>query len=124
LRLLHNGKYSIQNSVEFSMNLGVPKSDVAVSLALKKIRPLEIMSPDSLVGVLAAVQLDDQADLVTCKVSEIFPDRDLAPEMSTLYRNTPEVAPKFRLRVCGACAKPTAVGDLETVKRRWLFWHA
>lgn len=99
--LLHNGKYGVQNSIEFGMDLGVPESDDAVSLALKKTCPFETVSPDSVVGMLAAIQLDDQADLVTCKVREIFPDRDLAPEMRSLYRNTPEVAPKLRLRICG-----------------------
>jgi hypothetical protein len=77
LPLLHNGKYRIQNSLDLIHDLRIPESNDMVALAFEKGGAFGIVTPCHIFRMLAAVELDNQADLMTGEIREIAPDRNL-----------------------------------------------
>jgi hypothetical protein len=78
LPLLHNGKYRIQDSLDLIYDLGIPESDDMVALAFEIGRALSIITSWRVFRMLAAVELDDETNLMTGEIGEVAPDRNLA----------------------------------------------
>ena len=121
--LLHNGKYRIQDSLDLIYDLGIPESADMVALAFEIGRALSIITSWRLFRMLAAVELDDETDLMTGEIGEVAPDRNLPPKMRALNRNAPQLFPELGFRIGRIGAQTPAVGDFEAVELGGLLGH-
>jgi hypothetical protein len=75
----------------------IPETDDTITLALQECRaPLIIR----ILGVLAAISLDDQSVLLTDEVCDVRTDRLLPTELRSIQLTAAKHGPQLTLRIC------------------------
>jgi hypothetical protein len=106
-RLLNHGP----DALEILQNVVVLEADEAEALAF------EICSPASVAfgGVLAAVDLDDQAPFRTQEIDDVAVDLHLLPEFDAIQLTAAQDAPEFPLGIRGVLAERSRSACQEMV---------
>jgi hypothetical protein len=89
------------DSIEILQNIVIPKADQAEALALKMGCPIRV----AVRGVLAAVDLDDEAPLGAEKIDDVAVDLELAAEFEGAELPIAKDAPELALSVGGVPTK-------------------
>ena len=99
LALTDRRENSIEDRIEFCQDLGVPEADHFVSLRFQKGGSFLVSFKPFIRRMLGAVQLNDQADLMTSEIGKVGTDQDLSAAVAAIDWNAPEMAPEFSLRI-------------------------
>ncbi|OBZ92844.1 hypothetical protein ADU59_24255 [Pararhizobium polonicum] len=114
--MLHNGKNRVEDGIELFEDIRIPETEDMIALALQEGCSFLVMLEPHGRCVLAAVEFDDQADLMADKISKVWADGNLAAEMGAVNRNTLQMPPEFGFSIRGTLAQATAIGDFEAVE--------
>jgi hypothetical protein len=85
-----------QHAIDVAQDIIVPESQDAIAPSVEILGSHRIGV--GLGGVLSAIELDDEAEMVTGKVGEVGSDRCLPAKVRSRWRNTAQVPPQFSLR--------------------------
>jgi hypothetical protein len=100
---IHHIQDGLNHALDICKHIVVPKSQHAVAVRFEIACPLFI---DHAVGMLAAVNLNDDPILMAGKIREIGSYRCLPAKVGSVLRNLTEISPKFFLGFCRVATKP------------------
>jgi hypothetical protein len=87
-----------QNLLNILKHLVIPETKDPVASRIKKLGPDLVFS--RALGVLRAVEFDDHPSFRRTEIGEVRPDGMLTSEFDVMHSATPQMAPKYPLRVC------------------------
>jgi len=88
-----------QHSLYIVQHVIVPKTKHTIPLSVKIGRSRQVARGLSRFGMLAAIDLNDETQVVLCEIREVGSDRGLAPPVRTGFWQTPQVPSKFSVGV-------------------------
>ncbi len=99
----------LQYRTTLHQDIIVPESEDAIAPLREECRPAGITRP--LKRVLAAVDFDDESLRQADEVDDVWPDRDLTPELAIHQAAAPECRPQSGLGI--ALASPESTGEMR-----------
>jgi hypothetical protein len=115
----HNLENALKHSFEILQHVAVPESQHTNARSFERFRAADVASQVTRISVLAAIELDGEAGLLTIEVDDESADGMLAPELQLLdapaAKRTPESGLGIRLSLAEAAR--AAGGDWVAMAR-------
>jgi hypothetical protein len=96
----------LEDAVGVDKGVGIPEPKHLVAVLGKHGSATQIIAHGFILGVLAAVQLDDKISLAACKIGNERANRLLANEFETEQAPIPQARPELALGIGRVCAQP------------------
>jgi hypothetical protein len=87
------------HSFDIVQDIVVPKAQDTIAARFHEFRARCIRYHPIVLRMTAAIDFDNHSTLVACKIRKVRPDRCLPAKMRVANMQSPEMPPKFTLRV-------------------------